>query len=198
MMTAIHQDKQQSRGRLVFILLAIFFALPVLIVTLMYRFEWHPPGSSQGELVVPPKPILLPKGLIEARGQVLAQDLLRDKWSMVYIADECDHLCLQRLQTMRQIHASMAKDTQRIQRILLTRGSESERLLADYPDLIIINQPTSLIGEMSGQFHNGSIQAGRIYLVDPLANLMMRYPDTVEPKSIRKDLVRLLKAAWAG
>ena len=41
-------------------------------------------------------------------------------------------------------------------------------------------------------------ESARIYLIDPLANLMMSFPESVPPKAVRKDLVRLLKAAWAG
>jgi hypothetical protein len=47
------------------------------------------------------------------------------------------------------------------------------------------------------------IEAGRriedyLYVIDPLGNLMMRFPATGEPARIRKDLGRLLKASRVG
>jgi hypothetical protein len=38
----------------------------------------------------------------------------------------------------------------------------------------------------------------RIYLVDPLGNLMMRFPRDPDPKLMMKDLSRLLKASQIG
>jgi len=37
-----------------------------------------------------------------------------------------------------------------------------------------------------------------IYLVDPLGNLMMRFPPDLEPKSLLKDLKHLLKVSRIG
>ena len=38
----------------------------------------------------------------------------------------------------------------------------------------------------------------RIYLVDPLGNLMMSFGDDVPPADIRKDITRLMAYSWAG
>jgi hypothetical protein len=191
-------EHSQARGRLIFCLLAVFFALPVIIVTMMYKFEWHPQGSSQGELIAPPTLIELPAGLLDVQGKAVPTELLRDKWSMVYVTDRCADTCMERVHTMRQLHASMAKDSQRIQRILITLDADWKRLQADYPDMLVINQPAVALTPFARQFHVEPSADTRIYLVDPLANLMMSFPETVEAKAIRKDLVRLLKAAWAG
>jgi hypothetical protein len=196
--TATTPEQNQTRGRLVFCLLAVFFALPVIIVTLMYKFEWHPQGSSQGELIAPPKAIELPVGLLDAQGKPIAPDLFRDKWSMVYVTERCAEACMQRLYVMRQLHASMAKDSQRLQRVLITQETDWERLQVDYPDMHVIQQPKIAVTTLARQFQVEPSAETRIYLVDPLANLMMSFPASVEAKAIRKDLVRLLKAAWAG
>jgi len=37
-----------------------------------------------------------------------------------------------------------------------------------------------------------------LYVVDPLGNLMMRFPADGEPTKIRKDISRLLKASRVG
>ncbi|MFU8797378.1 MAG: hypothetical protein ACNA7Y_01585 [Gammaproteobacteria bacterium] len=45
---------------------------------------------------------------------------------------------------------------------------------------------------------NALFQPGRIYLVDPLGNIFMYYPDAVLPKDLKADLVRLLKISRIG
>jgi hypothetical protein len=35
-------------------------------------------------------------------------------------------------------------------------------------------------------------------MIDPLGNLMMRFPDNPDPSSMKKDLNRLLKASRIG
>ena len=196
--TTLSPQQRQAQGRLVFCLLAVFFALPIIIVLLMYAFEWHPSGASQGELLTSPRPIRLAEALRDANAVALPADLLQDKWSMVYVTAHCEALCMQRLYTMRQLHASMAKDSQRLQRILIAEEGDWQRLQADYPGMVIINQPHGAVAALRQDFLVAPSAETRIYLVDPLANLMMSFPESVAPSAIRKDLVRLLKAAWAG
>jgi hypothetical protein len=45
---------------------------------------------------------------------------------------------------------------------------------------------------------NGTSLQDHIYLVDPLGNLMMRYPKDADPNKIKKDLIKLLKASAIG
>jgi len=53
-------------------------------------------------------------------------------------------------------------------------------------------------------FQSFGISAGQpaeqqgIYLVDPLGNVMMRYPPGANPSGMLKDLTRLLKYSWVG
>lgn len=37
-----------------------------------------------------------------------------------------------------------------------------------------------------------------IYVIDPLGNLMMRYPRDADPNGMKKDFVRLLKVSRIG
>jgi hypothetical protein len=37
-----------------------------------------------------------------------------------------------------------------------------------------------------------------IYLIDPLGNLMMRFPKNAEPAKVKKDIGKLLKASAIG
>ena len=40
--------------------------------------------------------------------------------------------------------------------------------------------------------------ADHLYVIDPLGNLMMRFPKDADPNKIKKDLIKLLKASRIG
>ena len=44
----------------------------------------------------------------------------------------------------------------------------------------------------------GGDMAEHIYLIDPLGNLMMRFPKNPEPQKVKKDIGKLLKASAIG
>ena len=197
-----NQVSNKPRGRWVLILMFLFFALPLLLVVAMHKYDWHPQGGkSHGELITPARLLEMPPQLLDAHGIALRPELWHDKWSMVYIANDCQQACQVRLHGMRQLHASLAKDIGRVQRVLLTSSSNLESIQKLYPDLIILNQPATNLASLRQQFDLPNAVAGnedRIYLVDPLGNLMMNFPANIADADIRKDLIRLLAYAWAG
>lgn len=203
--TSLEMDK--PKGRWMLLLLFVTFALPVLLVVVMHKFDWHPKGSSYGEMITPPKPVTMLQGLLTLDGKAPRADLWHDKWSMVYvIRDSCEKVCQERLHIMRQLHVSMGKESDRVQRLLIAQVADAQvtevqAIQQQYPDLIVIGKPGPDVRILMQQFDLPGEPAGqsaRIYLVDPLGNLMMSYPLKVEPTAMRKDLVRLLTYAWAG
>jgi cytochrome oxidase Cu insertion factor (SCO1/SenC/PrrC family) len=193
-------DNQQRKGRLIFVLMAIFFVVPIIVVVMMYKFNWKPTGQSHGELVMPPRLIQQVETLKDSKGKVISK-FWADKWNMVYVTDICEQICQDKLHIMRQLHVSLYKDIPRVQRILITSTQDVNKIKADYPDLIIFNQSVADIKKFSQQFDmDGDIatQSNRLYLVDPLGHIMMSYPVNTPAADIRKDLVRLLQYSWAG
>ena len=194
---------QQSKGRLVLLFLVLFFAAPLLLVAYMYQTNWHPKGESHGDLVSPVVALQLPASFKNNIQDKTAEtdSLWHDKWSAVIVADACTQICETRLHDVRQIHASLEKDMNRLQRILLTHRQDVSALQAQYPDLIVLNQPSQEVDALAKQFDiqdSSALNAGRVYMVDPLGNWMMSYDTKVQPVEMRKDWVRLLKYSWAG
>jgi cytochrome oxidase Cu insertion factor (SCO1/SenC/PrrC family) len=197
----ITEQEMQCKGRKVFLLMLVFFIVPIIVVILMYKLNWKPSGTSLGELVNPPRLLTPPSELKSNDGSLLPAQLLKEKWSVVYIAGECEKDCLDKLHDMRQLHASLYKDSDRAQRILLTTTQDVTHIKHDYPDLIVINQPVSNVTKLSEQFQiNGEdfTTSNRLYLVDPLGHLMMSYQPKVLLADVRKDVTRLLRYSWAG
>ena len=198
------EKNQQAKGRLVLLAMVVFFAAPIILVMAMYRFDWHPKGQSYGDLIEPVVPIQLTEKFKDVKTTdvtVESKTLWHDKWSAVILADQCESVCQTRLHDARQIHASLEKDMNRMQRILITHQQELGNLQQKYPDLIIVNQPIADVDALAKQFNvNGdsAYTSDRVYMVDPLGNLMLSYSSKVKPVEMRKDWVRLLKYSWAG
>jgi hypothetical protein len=196
---ANHPRKPQGRWMLLFLFL--FFAAPLIIVTVMHQLDWHPSGASRGHMVLPAKPIEMPEGVVDDAGNAVSTNLMKDKWSIVYVAQQCDEVCSKRLYDMRQIHTSLSKHVPRVQRILITETTKVSALRTKYPELIVLNQPSAEHQSLLRQFDlavGNAAEAERVYFVDPLGFLMMSYPITIPASDIRKDLGRLLAYAWAG
>lgn len=192
---------RKSQGRWMFLLLVVFFSVPMVAVLLMYQYNWHPQSRSHGDLVTPPRALHIPGKLMTVQGVYVEPELLKDKWSMVYVAKDCAQACEERLYILRQLHASLAKDIRRAQRILIASSGNLHALHEKYPDLVILSQPESEVAALRAQFDVMGVPAGndnRVYLIDPLGNLMMSFSDEVAPADIRKDLTRLMAYSWAG
>jgi len=194
---------QRRKGRRTFLLLFGLFAMPLLLVAAMYQFDWRPGGASHGQLVTPPRVLQL-TDQTNLQGKPFRVVQWKEKWSLVYIAGpDCAAVCQEQLHTLRQVHVSLGKEIERLQRVLLVpadpQGAALVAIQQQYPDLFVLAgaNVTSLASQfdLPGQ---PALSAGRVYLVDPLGNLMMSYPQGYEAKGLRKDLMRLLTYSWAG
>jgi hypothetical protein len=194
-------DKEQQRkGRIIFLMITIFFVVPILVVVLMFKFNWRPTGQSVGELVQPARLLITPSTLKDNNNNSQTS-FWGDKWNMVYIAKQCDKACIDRVHDMRQIHISTYKDIFRVQSVLITQQQDVSSIQAQYPQLIIVNQSVQDIENLATQFNihdEDALLANRVYFVDPLGHIMMSYTSNIEAAYIRKDLTRLLKFSWAG
>lgn len=192
---------RQRKGRWIFLSMLIFFVAPIIAVIAMYKFDWRPKGSSTGELITPAYLLQIPSGLKLNDGKEVGAELLKDKWSMVHVAERCEERCKVKLHNMRQIHVSLYKEIPRMQRVLITSQAEVAELKQIYPELLLVNQPVNEVSRLSEQFNEDDVRANtadKLYLVDPRGFLMMRYASNVDPALIRKDIVRLMKFSWAG
>jgi glutathione peroxidase-family protein len=198
-------DKQylerQRKGRWVVLSMLIFFVAPIVAVIAMYKLDWRPQGASVGELITPAHLLQTPSSLKTSDGQAVSAEFWMDKWSMVYITDQCESNCKTKLKNMRQIHVSLYKEIPRMQRVLITKQVDVADLKQIHPELQILNADEEALYHLHAQFAEvgaSAYTADKLYLVDPRGFLMMRYEPKVDPALIRKDIVRLMKYSWAG
>jgi len=174
------------RGRLKLALLALFFGAPFVLAWLAWWLDWAPGTTSNyGELITPARPL---------EGAPL--DGLRGKWVLVtFDLAACDAYCEKKLYFMRQVRRAQGKDQERIARLwLVTDGGQP------HPELLSSIQGTVVEpgSAADARFPAAGARSDHIYVVDPLGNLMMRYPRDPDPSRMLKDLQRLLKVAGFG
>jgi cytochrome oxidase Cu insertion factor (SCO1/SenC/PrrC family) len=195
------------RGRRQLLGLAALFFVPLAVAFWMYYGPtgWRPAGdASKGDLIDPARPlaaIALPTmdgGTTDAR-------LLTGKWTVLYVGDGlCDERCRKALYLMRQSHIALNKDMDRVQRVFLVTGRCCDRgfLSEEHPDLVVARVEDAASAALLEPFPTfGGVpiaDAGRIYLVDPLGNLLMSYSPTAPDKSLLSDLKKLLRLSHIG
>jgi hypothetical protein len=109
----------------------------------------------------------------------------------------CDGFCRRKLYSMRQVRLTQGKDMERIERAWLVddEARPASELISEYRGTRVVSARGSpllsrLPADVSVRDH--------IYIVDPLGNLMMRYPRDADPSRIKKDMTRLLKVSGIG
>jgi hypothetical protein len=186
------------------IAVAMFFGPLAAAFFLYYGLDgWRPAGSTaHGELIDPARP--LPElALADPSGAPVPADLLRGKWSLVYLgAGSCDARCRQALTDTRQVRLALGDDQPRVQRVFLYAGDCCDRAYfeSEHPGLVIadLGAGSSLLAEFPSYDGVAPLEAGRTYIVDPLGNLMMSYPADVPAKGMLEDMKKLLKLSHIG
>jgi len=131
-------------------------------------------------------------------GKTFALSQLRGKWLFVTVDDAaCDAYCEKKLWQMRQVRKTQGKYPERIERVwLITGGAQpGPRLREEFEGTWLVDAAGSAVLEALP--HAGA-RSDHIYLVDPLGNLVLRYPREADPSRMRKDLERLLKVSRIG
>jgi len=189
------QSSQSSSGRKTLLILAVVFLMPFTLAATLHLVGWRANVHSYGELVQPPQSLKFPD-LQDVQGKPFNAKQWAKKWTMVMVANECEMGCQAQLQMLENLRISLNKDSNRVQEVLLLNTE-----IKNLPPLKVSVLMGTDAADFSNQFRvsgQPTPQAGRVYLVDPLGNLMMSYAPGFEPKGLRHDLERLLKNSWSG
>jgi hypothetical protein len=113
---------------------------------------------------------------------------------------------------MRQLRLTTGRDRDRVERVWLVTSPETAaptaQTLADYEGTWVVavapgsaanwplaDPPAVAAGPSPAA---GSEATSHLWLIDPLGNLMMRFPADPDPAKMKKDLLKLLKASRVG
>ncbi|MBN9430409.1 MAG: cytochrome C oxidase subunit I [Burkholderiales bacterium] len=187
------------RARLKMLAILFVCAVPVIASYFTY-YVIRPEGrTNYGDLVQPLRE--LPElGARDTQGQPASLSTLRGRWVMLVVAPgACDDACRQRLYEIRQVRLTTGKDRDRVERLWLVDDAQQPdpQLLAQHEGLHVWHAPRAAI--TAALPVTAATQAqDHIWVIDPLGNVMMRFPSNADPSKMKKDLAKLLRASRVG
>ena len=183
---------------------------------------------NAGELIQPARPLPALALPLLGSGTTQPNFLRGKWTFLYVTTGPCAQACRTRLYDTRQVRLALDRDMNRVQRVLIADAGccDAEFLRNQHPDLIVIRADTAdapLLALLPGldastatsdsntpQGSAGTIAAAgtaapgaaagapRVYLIDPLGNLMMSYADDAKSKGMLEDMKRLLRLSSIG
>lgn len=184
------------RNRVLYVLIVVTLA-PILASYFAY-YVWPPPGrTNYGTLIEPQRPVpsITASGL---DGTAFELHSLKGKWVLVMVdGGACDPFCGSKLLQMRQQRTMTGKDRDRIERVWLVTDREplSTVLMREYEGTLFVRVgERELLSFLALPDSPDASLRDHIWMIDPVGNLMLRWPRDPDPKGIKGDIARLLKA----
>jgi hypothetical protein len=187
------QTADRKKNRRTLILLVVVMVAPIVASYLLYFSNVRPGSVNYGELLEV-KP-LAGNALNQSDKTIFRIRQLRGKWALISVdSGRCDEICRKKLYYMRQVRTIQNTEKERIERVWLIDDDQgpSADIVKEYPGIWLINAKDSdLLKELPAKesVHD------HIYVVDPIGNLMMRFPKDPDPAKMAKDIKRLLKVS---
>jgi cytochrome oxidase Cu insertion factor (SCO1/SenC/PrrC family) len=167
--------------RLKLALVFLVCAAPFFLGWAAWYFHWGTGAAGNYGELIPPRTLSGPP----------FQEL-RGKWVLVTLdAAACEAYCEKKLYFVRQMHRAQGKDQSRLERLWVITDSGAPRA-----ELLAAIEGSRISTAKTDAFPGNPVD--HIYLVDPLGNLMLRFPRDPDPSRMLKDLQRLLKYSRVG
>ena len=182
-------------------LILLACVVPVVASYLAY-YVFQPMGrTNYGALIDPQVPV---PGLSLQRldGTVFDIASLRGSWVMLTVdRAECLDACRAKLWNMRQVRTATGKDRDRIERVLLLtdEAPTTTLLLREFEGTHFLRASTKELAPFLALPADGCAGLDDcVWLIDPLGHLMLRWPKAADPRRMKKDVDRLLRASRIG
>ncbi len=196
---------EKRSNRFTLLLLFTAFLVPPLLAWYLLNFTdvaQHREKSHHGDLIHPARPL---PDLALTDLQSDSDSQLHGKWTLLYRhRGACQDECVGKLYKMRQLQLATGKYSLRVQRVMVIRKQDADALRSKLDDFAgqrflfteDITPGFSAAFDLSPGTETSEHE--RLYLIDPLGNLMMSYGPEVDPRGIIEDLQRLIKNSRIG
>jgi len=190
----------QRKGRWKLLAVLLVCAAPMLASYLTY-YVIKPTGRTNYGALLDPRQYPIPAlGVTTLDGKPTGLDAYKGKWIMLQAGNgACLDACRKQLFAMRQLRLMQGKDMERLERVWLITDAEplDTTLMREFEGTRMLRvQPEALARWLPVEA--GGNASEHMYLIDPLGNLMMRFPKDADPAKVKKDIAKLLKASAIG
>ena len=159
-----------------------------MVLSYLTYYVWKPQQRmNYGELLDLRK--TPPADFVGLDGARLKTGELSGKWLLVlFDQSSCKIDCQQRLYSMRQSRLAMREKRDKVATLWLVTdaGQPADMVLQQFREVGMARAGA----EYEGMFPSPAM--GRIFLLDPKGNQVLRYPENPEPAKMIRDLARLL------
>lgn len=193
-------NKSKAAGRWKLLLVVLVCASPMIASYLTYFVIKPQSRTNYGELIDPrsyPMPSLASTSL---DGKPTELDAYKGKWIMLQTdSGDCAENCRTKLFQQRQLRLTTGKGMDRIERVWLVTDDKpiDTMLLREYDGTRVLRADPAILKKWL-PVEEGAGIADHVYMIDPLGNLMMRFPKNPDPNKMKKDISKLLRASSIG
>jgi hypothetical protein len=190
-------SEEKPGRRLTSLWLLVALVLTPVVASYLFFYFAPPAQTVNYGALIGPHP--LPEVTLElVDGTPFPLSRLKGKWVLAMIGSgHCDAHCEEQLLYMRQLRLTQGKEMHRVERAwLITDGAAPPAgRLTPFEGTWLIRAGGSPLLDL---FPAPGMPADHLYVIDPLGNLMMRFPRDPDPSRMIKDLTRLLKVSRVG
>lgn len=193
----------RKRGITPLLIMVGIFAAPIIAAWFFFlNPQYLPTGRTNlGELISPVVTLPAEIGLTTTAGDNFDRSLLEGKWTLTFLAgSDCGDDCMKHLIDIRQIRLALGEGSLSVGRLMLVTDPGAVVGMAADLEQKFEGMQVALADAAGGVrlldlLGEGTAGLGRIYILDPMGNLMMRYAPDAPAKDTLKDMERLLKAS---
>ncbi|OAI10573.1 hypothetical protein A1359_16330 [Methylomonas lenta] len=195
-------NKQHKKNR---ITILVIFAMSIIPFAFAWYLADNPGkvklGSNNGDLISPPLPTELKDfaGYDAFSAENINQ--LQGHWVLINVLPEaqCSEACQDGLYKTQQITLMLGKDIARIRRLAVIYNQAEQPLPKQWQEdaRLLKVVPSAELKEIIAKT-SAKDEPGGLLIMDPLGNLMMKYPTNYDPYKVRNDLSKLLRISQIG
>jgi hypothetical protein len=193
-------EKSKHKGRWKLLAVILVCASPIILSYLTY-YVIKPQSRTNYGAFIDPRDYPIPDlGTTTLDGKPISLDAYKGKWIMLQVdGGECPAICEKKLHDIRQLRLAQGKEMERIERVWLITDNKplDTILMREFDGTNMLRAKADAVRAWL-PVEEGATMGDHIYMIDPLGNLMMRFPKDADPNKIKKDLIKLLKASSIG
>ncbi len=194
-MSKIDKKSKFSKAQRTLLIMVAVFAVPYLLSWFLYLNPdvLNLGTRNNGTLI---SPLIGPDEVhfMQSEGQAFPLGIDSKSWTLLMFGSSpCGQACRKTLFTLQQLRRMMGVDKARIRRAYVSLGSaDSEALQAELAqfegtELFVLESGDAFALEQKLGIKSGQMDQ-HIVIADPMGNLVMLYPQDIEPEKIFADI----------